>query len=333
MRRRFSRNIGLIVLLVAIPPAVLGALSVGAAGIPLKQLLAQFVSGGGTVEHTILFRLRLPRSVLALAAGGALSLSGVLLQGLFRNPLVAPYTLGISGGAALGVALSIVTGLATALSLALPVAGFTGALLVVALIYGLNASRRIRDVQGMLLMGVMISFMASSLFMLVTALSRSEDLNGIIFWIMGSLDEPHLWLVYGLAVISVLGLGVSYLFVRELNAMALGEQDAHHLGVDVDRARTRLFLLASLLTGVTVSVTGVIGFVGLVVPHFIRMVFGGDHRYVLAASFMGGALFLLACDVIARLIIAPLELPIGVITGLVGGALFVTALVQKRRGI
>ncbi|MCK5148115.1 iron ABC transporter permease [bacterium] len=328
-----SPRIGLLILLAAVPVCALASLAVGAAGIPLPVLIRNLSHSVLSVEHEILFRIRLPRIVLAIAAGGALSVSGVLLQGLFRNPLVAPYTLGISGGAALGVALAIVLGLANTFAFSLPIAGFTGALCVMGIIYGLNAARRIKDVQGMLLIGVMISFMATSLFMLVMAMSRSEDLHGIVFWIMGSLDEPDIRLVYGLAVVSLIGLGAAYLFIRELNAMALGEQDAHHLGIDVHKARKRLFLLASILTGITVAVTGVIGFVGLVVPHFVRLFFGSDHRYVLAGAYMGGAVFLLACDALARTIISPLEMPIGVITGLVGGALFISALARKRLGV
>jgi iron complex transport system permease protein len=199
------------------------------------------------------------------------------------------------------------------------------------LIYLLSVSRRLKSMETMLLLGVMISFMASSLFMLLMALSRAEDLHGIIFWIMGSLDEPNTRLVHTLLLTSLLGLITAYAFTPSLNALALGQQDAYHLGVNVDRTRKRLFLLASLLTGVTVSVTGIIGFVGLVVPHFVRLFFGADHRIVLPASFLAGSLFLLVCDILSRVIIAPLELPIGVITGLVGGGLFIYAMMTRYR--
>ena len=323
MNHRLSWRTGLSLLALGVAAAALLSLTVGAAGIPLEKLFRAIASAQASMERTILLRIRLPRVVLALGAGGALSLAGVILQGLFRNPLVEPYTLGVSGGSALGVALAIVLGLHRTASYVLPVAGFAGALAVMLLVSGLGASRRLRGVESMLLMGVMISFIASSLFMLLMALSKAEDLHGIVYWTLGSLDEPDRLLVFLLLGVSLAGLIYAWGFSSRLNAMALGQEDAHHLGVDVARTRQRLFLAASLLTGVAVAVTGIIGFVGLVVPHFVRRILGGDHRVVLPAAYLAGGLFLLLSDTAARVVIAPLELPIGVVTGLVGGGLFV----------
>jgi len=297
----------------------------------LKKILKVIFEGRGTSEYSILFDIRLPRIILGFAIGGALSLAGVILQGMFRNPLVEPYTLGISGGAAVGVCLNIVLGLSRGLGIiSLPVCGFLGAILVILLVYSLSIRKGILKIQGLLLTGVMISFISSSLIMLIMSVSHTEDLHGIVFWVMGSLEEPN-WLLIKLALgIAVFGLVVSYLFCFDLNAFSLGEEEALHLGINVERTKRLLFIVASLLTGFSVSVAGIIGFVGLVVPHFIRMFVGGDHRILLISSFLCGAIFLIFCDSLARIIIAPLELPVGVITGILGGSLFIYALSKKQ---
>jgi iron complex transport system permease protein len=307
------------------------SLSVGSAGIPVKKIISLILEGKGTTEYSILFDIRLPRIILGFAIGGALSLAGVVLQGMFRNPLVEPYTLGISGGAALGVCLNIVLRLNCTLGIfSLPLFGFLGASLVIMLVYFLSTRRGILKIQGLLLTGVMISFIASSLIMLIMAISRAEDLHGIVFWIMGSLEEPN-WLLIKLAVlVSIFGLITSYLFCFDLNAFSLGEEEALHLGINIERTKRLLFILASLLTGCSVSIAGIIGFVGLVVPHFVRMFVGGDHRILLMGSFLTGGAFLIFCDTLARTIVSPLELPVGVITGILGGSFFVYALTKKK---
>ena len=268
---------------------------------------------------------------MGFAIGGALSLAGVILQGMFRNPLVEPYTLGISGGAALGVCLNIVFHLHREVGiLTIPLSGFLGAILVITLVYSLSIRKGILKIQGLLLTGVMISFISSSLIMLIMAVSRTEDLHGIVFWIMGSLEEPNWFLIKLAVLVSLLGLITSYFFCLQLNAFSLGEEEALYLGINVEKTKRMLFILASLLTGCSVSIAGVIGFVGLVVPHFVRMFVGWDHRILLISSFLCGAGFLIFCDTLARTIILPLELPVGVITGILGGSLFVYALSKKQ---
>lgn len=307
------------------------SLGIGAVHISAKGIISLVLEGKGTPEYNILFNIRLPRILLGLAIGGSLSLAGVISQGMFRNPLVEPYTLGISGGAALGVCLNIVLRLKYNLGLlSLPLCGFLGAVFVMMLIYSLSRRKGTLKIQGLLLTGVMISFICSSLVMLLMAISRAEDLHGIVFWIMGSLEEPSWALIKLMALISIIGLFVSYLFSKDLNVLSLGEEEAVHLGVNVERTKLALFLLASLLTGASVAVAGIIGFVGLTIPHLVRIVFGGDHRIVLPASFLTGGIFLIICDTLARTIIAPLELPVGVITGILGGSLFVYALARGR---
>jgi len=307
------------------------SLIIGTSDIPFRKIISVIFAGRGTTEYSILFDIRLPRIILAFAIGGALSLAGVILQGMFRNPLVEPYTLGISGGAALGVCLNIVFHLHRIFGvLTLPMSGFLGAILVIILVYSLSRRKGILKIQGLLLTGVMISFISSSLIMLIMAVSRTEDLHGIVFWIMGSLEEPN-WVLIKLAVgVSVFGLVVSYLFCLDLNALSLGEEEALHLGVNIEKTKRLLFIIASLVTGCSVSIAGIIGFVGLVVPHFVRMFIGSDHRILLISSFLCGAAFLILCDTLARTIISPLELPVGVITGILGGSLFVYALIRKQ---
>jgi len=308
---------------------VIFSLAIGPAGIPIKKIIPILLEGKGTVEYNILFDIRLPRIILGFAIGGSLSLAGIILQGMFRNPLVEPYTLGISGGAALGVSLNIIFGLYKIGVLTLPFFGFLGAATVIMLVYFLNMRKGIVKLQGLLLNGVMISFISSSLIMLIMSLSRSEDLHGIVFWIMGSLEEPD-WAIIKVTVsAAIILLIISHLFCLDLNAFSLGEEEALHLGISIERTKRLLFIIASLLTGFSVSVAGMIGFVGLVVPHFVRMFVGSDHRISLIAAFLAGGAFLIFCDTLARTIIAPLELPVGVITGILGGSLFVYALTKR----
>ncbi len=312
---------------------IIFSLCLGSVYIPLKKLVSLISEGRGSTEYSIIFDIRMPRIILGFAVGGALSLAGVILQGMFRNPLVEPYTLGISGGAALGVCLSLVLRLNQIGILALPLSGFIGAGLAVLLVYSLSIKKGILKIQGLLLTGVMISFITSSLIMLLMAISRIEDLQGIIFWIMGSLEEPNWFLIKLAVLISLLGLIASYFFCLQLNAFSLGEEEALYLGINVEKTKRMLFILASLLTGCSVSIAGVIGFVGLVVPHFVRMFIGWDHRILLVSSFVCGAGFLIFCDTLARTIISPLELPVGVITGILGGSIFVYALSKKQPGL
>ncbi len=262
--------------------------------------------------------------ILAFAIGGALSLTGAILQGIYRNPLVEPYTLGISGGAALGVALVIVFGIYLERgAFMLPVGGFAGAMLSLILVYSLSFRRGSVNINRMLLIGVMVSFVASASMMLLMSVTTSENIHSIIFWVMGSLDEPNTTLIRTTLIVSLSGLLVTFFFARPLNALRLGEVKARNLGVNTNRTVRALFLIASILTGVCVSVAGVIGFVGLIIPHIIRLLMGSDYRFMLLGSFLGGSFFLIVCDILARTIIAPNELPIGVITGILGGVVFI----------
>jgi iron complex transport system permease protein len=320
-----------IVIVAVLLSMVFLSLVIGTKEIKLSKIFSIALNGKGTAEYSILFDLRLPRILLGIAVGGALSLAGAVLQGMFRNPLVEPYTLGISGGATLGVAVNMIFGFSRFLGiLSMPLFGFLGSLIVISIIYGMSIKKGIIRMNGLLLTGVMISFISSSLLMLIFSMSTAEDLHSIIFWIMGSLDEPNWFLIKFALGISIAGLILSYLFCLDLNAMALGEEQALHLGVNVERAKRIYFIIASLLTGFSVALAGQIGFVGLIIPHIVRLFIGGDHRILLICSYLGGAAFLIMCDTVARTVASPVELPVGVITGILGGAFFVYALSRRR---
>ena len=332
MNRKSKRWIILMLCLTGILFAVsFFSLCTGTVKIPFTKVLSILFTNKETTEHLVLHNIRLHRIMLGFAVGGALSVAGVILQGMFRNVLVEPYTLGISGGAALGICLNMVFGLSRAAgNYSMPLCGFLGALLVMILVYSLSTGKGILRIRQLLLTGVMISFISSSMIMFIMAVSRTEDLHGIIFWIMGSLQETSWSLVKLAVVLSVLGLLASYFFCHDLNAFSTGEEEAQHLGVNIERTKRILFIISAMLTGLSVSVAGIIGFVGLVVPHFVRMFMGGDHRGLLAGSFLCGASFLILCDTLARTIISPMELPVGVITGIIGGMLFIYALSRKK---
>lgn len=303
------------------------SISVGELAVSPFDVPGILKNAGTGVEYTILKQIRLPRIVLGIAVGGSLSVAGTILQGIYRNPLVEPYTLGISGGAALGISISIVFGLVGVYGVyMLPLSGFLGSLLIIFMVYAFSIQKGKLNTNNMLLTGVMISFISSSIMMLLMAISTKQNMNEIIFWIMGSLDEPDESLIKYAFISSLIGLLLSYFFVKPLNALRLGEEKATHIGINSELAIRLLFIIASLLTGISVAVAGIIGFVGLIIPHLMRLLVGNDFRVLLIASFLGGASFLILSDTLARTVISPNELPVGVITGIIGGVLFVLIL-------
>jgi iron complex transport system permease protein len=331
LKKNVKLGILFFTLLVLLILVSLLSLSLGSAKITLNKIIEILFQNGQGIEARIIFELRLPRIILGLAIGGALSLSGAILQGLFRNSLVEPYTLGISGGSGVLVGLTLIFQLDRFIGFfSLPLAGFIGALLIIIIIYLLSIKQGIFQMNELLLKGVMISFISSSFMMLIMSLTKTENLHSIVYWIMGSLDETHKGLIGTVAAVSVLGLIIASFFSLNLNAMSVGEEEALYLGINVEQTKHILFVLTSLLTGVCVGVGGIIGFVGLVVPHFIRQLIGNDYRFLLIGSFMAGAVFLIFCDLIARMVIAPIELPVGVITGLLGGIIFILVLNKRR---
>lgn len=330
MQRKYLKWILLIIilLLLVIGAAILSLLS-GDMKIPIADIPSILASKIG-LEYTVITQIRWPRLIMAFSVGGALSLTGAILQGIYRNPLVEPFTLGISGGAALGVSIVIFLGLHQTMGASLlPLSGFAGATITIFLVYFLSLKKGTVSINRMLLIGVMISFVASSTMMFLMSITTADNMHGIVFWMMGSLDEPNSLLIKTVFYSSLAGLFIAYIFTQPLNALRLGEEKAHHLGINTTVTIRVLFIVSSLLTGICVAVAGVIGFVGLVIPHIIRSIIGSDYRVLLITSFLGGSLFLMLSDVIARTIIAPNELPIGVITGMVGGLVFIVILTKS----
>lgn len=322
----------LVILLALLATVVVAGLCIGEIKYSPGEVLPILFGDGDDVRAEILRKLRFPRVLLGLLVGGSLSLSGAVLQGIFRNPLVEPYTLGISGGASVAVSLVIVFSLETLWgNLTLPIAGFVGAFITIAFIYTIAMKGRSVRIPTLLLTGVMISFIASSVMMLLMSVARTDKLHGVIFWIMGGLNETDSGLIVFLCVASVAVLVLSCGYALALNAMRLGVERATQLGVNAERSVKMLFLFSSILTGICVSVAGVIGFVGLIIPQLIRYMIGTDYRILLVSSFLGGGIFLILCDIFARVIILPNELPIGVVTGIIGGVLFIVVMMRKRK--
>lgn len=271
--------------------------------------------------ETILFTVRLPRALLAVVAGASLSVAGASLQALLRNPLAEPYVLGVSSGAALGAILSIV--LIESFPLSQPIGAFIGAAITILVVYLLGQGQKGTSTDRLILAGVITtSFLWAAIIFLLTVASSSK-LKGIAFWLMGDLSSGNNKLLLVISAINILSMLTIFLLSRELNLLMVGEESALSLGVSVERIKIIIYLIASLLTGATVALVGSIGYIGLIVPHIIRMAFSSDHRLLIPASALLGASLLLLSDTLARTVIAPRELPVGAITALIGAPLFV----------
>lgn len=341
MRRRrtplTASSLALAILLLAallLTCLVLGA-SIGAG----RASLLQFLPGGDApseIDRAILFDVRLPRVLLAALLGGALSVAGVVFQALLRNPLADPYVLGVSGGASIGGVLALLLGLGAGRdalgAAAVPLLAFAGALGALALIQWIATVGGRLTVYTVLLTGAIFNAFSAALIYFIQSIATLRQLHAIVFYLMGQIPS------YGFGPLALLSLvllaTVLALFSmgRDYNALSLGEEGAQQIGVDVERVKRRSFVLGSLLTGLAVSVAGLIGFVGLVVPHVLRILLGPDHRLLLPAAFLGGAAFLVLADLAARVLVAPNELPVGVVTALIGGPFFLYLLRTRRGG-
>ena len=281
-------------------------------------------------EKTIIFSIRLPRSIFAGIIGASLSTAGVVFQALLRNPLADPYILGISGGSAVGAISGIIIG-ASVVPFGIPGFAFLGAILTIILVFGIAKTGKELQSNTLLLAGVIVNAFFSAVIMFLISTSRNADLHNIMFWLMGDLSLATSGEIVLTSLFLIAGFIIIYTYSRPLNLIVTGEETAMQLGVNVERTKKILFLVASLVTGMAVSVSGIIGFVGLIIPHIIRMLLGSDHRLLLPASLFLGASFLTAADTIARTIIAPTELPVGVITALCGAPYFIYLL--RRRAV
>jgi len=314
---------------------VLASLSLGAFSIPFPHTLAilldQIGIQLGTFEvqqSNVLLQIRFPRVLMAILVGGGLGIAGAALQGMFRNPLVEPGLIGVSSGAALfAVVFMVLVPVASSLAwikpIGLPLFAFIGGLINVLAVYKLSKSQGRTDAATLILAGVAINALAGALIGLVLFFADDSALRSFTFWSLGDLGGAT-WSKIPVTLVLIIAPSILLLLnSKQLNALALGEQEAFHMGVNVQQVKLRLLICGALIVGVGVSMAGMIGFVGLVVPHLIRILFGADHRLVLPGSFLLGAILLNFADLIARVIVIPAEMPIGVITALIGAPFFI----------
>jgi iron complex transport system permease protein len=342
MRRR---ALVMVALLVALVGATILALTQGAAALSSADALRAVLSrlpgltaldpGLSAAQRAIVFDLRLPRLVLALLVGCALALAGVVMQAFFQNPMADPSIIGVSAGASLGATVAVVSGLTGGIAGvgAVPPAAFVGALLTTAAVYVLSRRGGQTPVGVLLLTGIALGSALSALGALVLVTGGDptrRDLDQVVYWMLGSVAGrtwAHVLLI--LPYVAIAGV-LTVLFARELNVLSLGDDTAHYLGLNVEQVRLLLLALASLLTAAAVAVSGIIGFIGLIVPHLMRIAAGPDHRMLVPTSGIAGGVLLALADVLARTMAAPTEVPVGIITSLLGAPFFLYLLHRRR---
>lgn len=289
------------------------------------------------VKQSVLLQIRLPRVVLALLTGLTLAVSGAVMQGLFRNPLADPGLMGISAGCAFGAALFAVLGANWLAGMgklssvwALPMAAFTGGLVCTWLVFYLGRSGRRTDVATMLLAGIAINVIATAGTGALKYIADDQVLRGVVFWLMGDLGSTSWDRLLWVMPVQLFAVAAMFVYSPTLNALLLGEAEAQHLGFNIERSKRVLIMLVALGVGLSVSLAGVIGFVGLVVPHLLRRVVGADHRILLPAAALAGAILVLLADWLSRTLVAPTEIPVGILMALTGGPFFIWLLLKTR---
>jgi iron complex transport system permease protein len=324
----------LVVLLLGAAIVLIGAPVVGMKTIPLSSILNPSTGG---IDSDIFWKIRIPRVLASFLGGIALAVSGMAFQAMFRNPLATPFTLGVSSGAALGASIYVRLGWSFSLwSISgTSIFAFLGAVVSILLLYGLTRARKGFSTATMLLAGVAISFFFSSLIMFVQYLSDFAEIFRILRWLMGGIEVAGYNPVLNMIPFVVCGSVIIFLLTHDLNLMIIGEDIATSRGVDVNRTKKLLFFATSLMVGAVVAVCGPIGFVGMMSPHICRLLIGYNHRYLVPATILFGGMFLTLCDTLARTLIAPAEMPVGVITALLGGPFFIWLLLSgsSERGI
>lgn len=345
-KRRSFLGIGLLVLGLILIMVVIVSAGIGSSYISygdcVKIVLSKMPLVGGTISLegisseavTIVTQVRLPRIILAAFVGMSLAASGVVYQGIFRNPMADPFVLGVSSGAAVGATLVIVSGTSFVLG---PVSGislgaFLGAVLAAGFVFNLARVGNKIPVVTLLLSGIAVNFFLSAIISLIMSMNQ-DQIEGIINWTMGSVSAAS-WAKVKLTLVPMsAGLALMLVHTRELNAFALGEDGARSLGIDTERVRLRLLVISSLVTASAVAVSGIVGFVGLVIPHVVRMISGPSHKRLMPFSILVGAIFLVVSDTLARVLVAPSELPLGVVTALFGAPYFLHLLYKSKMNV
>jgi len=340
--RAWKGQVCVVSLSVVLFVVLLISMATGPLDIPVNTVFSLLVSYIGVDQSVspavvqVIESIRLPRAVLGLLVGSALAVSGATIQGVFRNPLADPTLIGVSGGAALAAVTVVVFGHTFIAYLpgwlqnyALLIAAFTGGLLVTLLVSHIATSALGMSISTLLLAGIAIGIITMSGVGVMTYLADDTQLRTLTFWQMGSLGGATWGLVVAAATLIIPACLLMMRYATRLNAMLLGEAEAGHLGVNVQLVRRRLIIFSALAVGASVAVSGMIGFVGLVIPHLVRMTIGPDHRYLLPASALAGALFLLVADMVARTLLSPAEIPIGLVTAIIGGPFFIGLIIYR----
>lgn len=325
-----SRTVLIPALAVLLATLCLASAGIGAVQVPFHEVIAT-VFGGAGPHQDVLLAIRFPRVVLAVLIGASLAVAGAAMQGVFGNPLAEPGVIGVSSGAAVGAVGAIVLGAGAFGGWSVTMAAFIGGFLATLAVYALARSGGRTEVVTLVLTGVAVNAIAGAAVGLLTFVADDAQLRSITFWTLGSVGGATWPVVAAMAPFAAIGLVAVPLFARSLDLLSLGERGARHLGVDTERVRMAVICLAALLTGASVAAAGIIGFAGLVVPHLIRLIAGPAHRILLPASALAGACVLLAADLVARTVVIPAELPIGVLTALLGGPFFLWLLRRTRK--
>ncbi len=326
---RLARVNGLLLALLVM--SLLATATMGPVALDWRRVFAG--AGATSPDAVILLHARLPRVLLAAIVGGALAVSGAALQALLRNPLAEPHLVGISSGAALAAVLALVLmPVVLGHALVVPVAAFVGALASIWIVVRLAFVGERVEPTTLLLIGVIYNAFTGALLMFINSVVDLYQAHGVLFWLMGHVGTRDYPTLAGLLVYSLAGLALLLWHARDLDCLSLGDERAAELGVDVEHARRMVFVAAALLVGAVVSVSGLIGFVGLVVPHLIRLLFGADHRLLLPASYLAGAIFLVWADTVARTVLGVTEIPVGVVTAICGAPVF-AYLLRRDRGL
>ncbi len=309
---------------------------VGTEPVSIKAALAgPGPSGSPNPDYEILLRVRVPRILLAAIVGAALAGAGVVFQAVLRNPLADPYILGVSSGAGLGAMLAVIGGINWTLWGRSPIAvfAFVGALGTVWLVWAIGRITGRFHVTGLLLAGVVVNACFSAIIMFLTSIAKSQDVYATVFWLMGNMAEEDAFVLWASGGCVAAGLVALFFLSASLNAISFGQTDARSMGIYVERVQFVALAVSAFVTAVAVSLSGLIGFVGLIVPHAVRLVVGPDHRQLLPLSSIFGAVFLVVADTIARRIVAPAQLPVGVITAMLGGPFFLILLMRYNKKV
>ncbi|MHC1593613.1 MAG: FecCD family ABC transporter permease [Methermicoccaceae archaeon] len=320
--------------------SILTTSAIGSVPIPASTvfniLLAQLTGASGdwsVAQEMIVMQVRLPRAVLGALVGCALGVAGATMQGLFKNPMADPYIIGISSGASVGAAAALVFGVGLGLGvLAIPVVAFVSATATTFLVYSIAKTGKRVPVETLLLSGIAVAYFLSAITSLIIYTSE-EGMHQVVFWLMGGLWARGWVHVETLLPMVLVGVGLTMVYARDLNVMLQGEETAQHLGLDVESLKKKLLVLSALLTAGAVSVSGIIGFVGLVVPHIVRILVGPDHRILIPVSGLAGGVLLMWCDALARSIMPPFEIPVGIITAMLGAPFFIYLLRRRKRSM